>query len=120
MLLKPLIASLSGEVEPTVMAEGAEAGLMVHASAPQLFPAAMTGTMPAAATAAGSVGGAGADTQKICHRSENTQVQTTNGTEHVCLPTHNMHDLLLLGTVITGTQKFTAQRDIPSMASFIA
>jgi hypothetical protein len=54
MLLKLLIASLSGELEPTVMAEGAKAGLMVQASAPRLFPAAMTGITPAAATAAGS------------------------------------------------------------------
>lgn len=54
MLLKLLVASLSEELEPTVMAEGAEAGLMVQASAPRLLPAAMTGTMPAAATAAGN------------------------------------------------------------------
>lgn len=50
MLEKLAMASLSVDA-PTVMAEGAEQGLMVQASAPRLFPAAVTTVMPAADSA---------------------------------------------------------------------
>lgn len=47
MLEKLAMASLSVDA-PTVIAEGAEQGLMVQASAPRLLPAAVTTVMPAA------------------------------------------------------------------------